>query len=70
MTRLSIFEKYCLRTSLISIDMLSSSQDYEEVIYEIDLKKKEKYEKLLSDLTSSSNIISVNLLVGESNVNV
>ncbi len=66
----SIFEKYCIRTSLISIDRLSSSQDYEEVIYEIDLKKKEKYEKLLSDLTSSSNINSVNLLVGESNVNV
>lgn len=66
----SIFEKYCFRTSLISIDRLSSSQDYEEVIYEIDLKKKEKYEKLLSDLTSSSNINSVNLLVGESNVNV
>jgi uncharacterized membrane protein YhiD involved in acid resistance len=65
----SIFEKYCSRTSLISIDRLSSSQDHEDVIYEIDLKKKEKYEKLLSDLTSYSNINSVNLLVGESNVN-
>ena len=66
----SIFEKYCIRISLVSIDRLSDVQDFEEVIYEIDLKKKEKYEKLLSDLTSSSNINSVNLLVGESNVNV
>jgi uncharacterized membrane protein YhiD involved in acid resistance len=66
----SIFEKYCVRISLVSIDRLSGVQDFEEVIYEIDLKKKEKYEKLLSDLTSSSNINSVNLLVGESNVNV
>jgi hypothetical protein len=55
---------------LVSIDRLSGVQDFEEVIYEIDLKKKKKYEKLLSDLTSCSNINSVNLLVGESNVNV
>jgi len=67
---LKIFEKFCMRTSIVSIDRHSENNTIEDVIYEVDLKKKSTYETLLSSLSSFENILSVTLLVGENNINV
>ena len=64
-----ILEKYANRCSIISVNQFPLNQD-EEVIYEIDLRYKQRYNDLLSELSRSGYVSYINLLVGESNVSV
>ena len=66
----SIFDKYSSRCAIISIDQFSSDNKVEEIIYEIDLKRKFNYDDVISELNDSEHVHSINLLVGESSISV
>ena len=63
-----ILSKSCSRCSLVSIDSIDSERD--ESIYEIKLDKAQEYEDVVEKLNKTSEILSIQLLVGESRVNV
>jgi hypothetical protein len=59
----------CKRYSVVSVSR-PNGDDIEDVIYEVELKRGIAYRDLLERLTSAVRPLSVNLLVGEGNVNV
>jgi hypothetical protein len=63
-----ILSKSCSRCSLVSIDSIDSERD--ESIYEIKLGKGQEYEDVVEKLNKTTEILSIQLLVGESRVNV
>ncbi len=58
----------CKRFSVVSITR-SQGEDLEDVIYEVELKRGVAYKDLLERLTKAIHPESVNVLVGEGNVN-
>jgi hypothetical protein len=58
----------CKRFSVVSITR-SNGNDVEDVIYEVELKRGVAYKDLLERLTKAIQPESVNVLVGEGNVN-
>ena len=58
----------CKRFSIVSITR-SNGDDVEDVIYEVELKRGVAYKDLLERLTKAIQPESVNVLVGEGNVN-
>ncbi|MHC4983732.1 MAG: DUF4956 domain-containing protein [Planctomycetota bacterium] len=58
----------CKRYSIVSISR-SNGDDVEDVIYEVELKRGVAYKDLLERLTKAIQPESVNVLVGEGNVN-
>ena len=65
-----VCREMCKRYSVIAIDRNANMDDVIEVMYEIILKKRASYNEFMKRLTDISTDISVNLLVGEGNVNV
>lgn len=63
-------ENRCRVVSVISIDRSAADTDKQEVVFELELKRGETPEAMMSDIAEISNEISVNLLVGESSVSV
>lgn len=59
----------CRRFSVVSISR-TNGDEVEDVIYEVELKKGVTYKDLVARLSESVHPLSVNLLVGEGNVNV
>jgi uncharacterized protein YidB (DUF937 family) len=59
----------CKRHSVVSISR-AEDDGVEDVIYEVELKKGVAYNDLLERLSESVHPHSVNILVGEGNVNV
>jgi hypothetical protein len=66
----SVCGKYCSNASVISIDKTGEDPELQDVVFEVEFPRKEKYDTLLGGLTKLSPHISVNVLVGESSVNV
>ena len=60
----------CSRFSIVSVSHLANGDDFEDVIYEVQLKRGFAYNDLLSRLQKSVQPLSVSLLVGEGSVNV
>ena len=55
---------------VVSIDRLAERSGADDFIYELTLRKGETLDRLLSRITAVSEEISLNVLVGEGNVNV
>lgn len=65
-----ICDEMCKRASVVSISRLSDSSEMEDVIYEVELNRGTSYSELVDRLTKSVKPLSINVLVGESGVNV
>ena len=64
-----LYRELCRRYSIVSINR-QNGDDVEDVIYEIELKRGIAYKDLIERLTKAVEPMSVNVLVGEGNVNV
>jgi hypothetical protein len=64
-----LWAEMCTRFSVVSISR-SNGDEIEDVIYEVELKKGVAYKELLDRLATVVQPFSVNVLVGEGNVNV
>jgi len=64
-----LYAETCKRYSVVSISR-ADGDDIEDVIYEVELKKGIAYNDLLERLSETVRPFSVNILVGEGNVNV
>ena len=64
-----LYGEMCKRYSVVSISR-ADDDDVEDVIYEVELKRGVAYNDLLERLSKSVQPFSVNVLVGEGNVNV
>jgi hypothetical protein len=62
--------KLCKRFSIVSVSRNDPADQIEEVIYEIELKRGVTYAKLVERLNQAVTPQSINILVGEGNVNV
>jgi hypothetical protein len=60
----------CKRASVISINRLGQGGDLEDVVYEVELKRGVKYDDLVDRLSSTADVQSINILVGESSISV
>jgi len=56
--------------AVISVDRLAGAPDFNDFIYELDLRKGTSFEEVMTKIGTLSDDISLNLLVGEGNVNV
>lgn len=56
--------------AVISVDRLANQPDFNDFIYELDLRKGATFEDVMAGVGGVSDDISLNLLVGEGNVNV
>ena len=63
------FEPFCSSVHILSIDHFSENEAIEEIVFEIELYKGQDYDALLDCLRENVEFISINLLVGESNIN-
>ena len=63
------FEIFCSTVHILSVDHFTDDKTIEEIVFEIELNKGQKYNNLLDKLRENVNFISINLLVGESNIN-
>jgi len=63
-----IFQKFCTKYFVVSMDKLANQADVEEVVYEVNLRKRKNYADLVAELSSSAPNTSVSLLVGDNNV--
>ena len=61
--------KLCKRSAIVSISRLNQTDDVEDIIYEVELKRGVHYEALVDNLAKQVNPLSINVLVGESSVN-
>lgn len=59
----------CKRAAIVSISRLSQTDDVEDVIYEVEMKRGVKYGELVDKLAKRVDPLSINVLVGESSVN-
>jgi hypothetical protein len=59
----------CKRAAIVSISRFSQSDDVEDIIYEVELKRGVKYDDLVDNLAKQVNLLSINVLVGESSIN-
>ena len=66
----NVCQPYCRSVHVLSLDYLSGDEDTEEVVYEVELKDGRDFEKFIQQIRDNINYESVNVLVGESNVNV
>ena len=64
-----LMSSMCKRASIVSVSRRNASDDLEDVIYEVELKRGVHYKELIDNLSTTVSPQSVNLLVGESNVN-
>lgn len=64
-----LYGEMCKRYSVVSISR-ADDEDVEDVIYEVELKRGVAYEDLLERVTKTLHPFSINVLVGEGNVNV
>jgi hypothetical protein len=60
----------CKRASIISINRLGQGGAMEDVVYEVELKRGVKYGELVDRLSSTADVQSINILVGESSISV
>ena len=60
----------CHQYSIISIDRFSDAEGFEDVIYEVELKRDLSYDDFVQKLSDGVKSASFSLLIGESNVNV
>ena len=60
----------CKRVSIISINRLGQGGAMEDVVYEVELKRGVKYGDLVDRLSSTADVQSINILVGESSISV
>ncbi len=65
-----LFETLGTRYAVVSIDKLAGTPDYNDFIYEFTPRRQLPYEEVVERLGAISDQITVNLLVGEGNVNV
>jgi uncharacterized membrane protein YhiD involved in acid resistance len=63
------FEAFCSSVHILSVDHFSEDKSIEEVVFEIELNKGQDYNNLIDKLRQEVDFISINLLVGESNIN-
>ena len=63
-----VCHKYCDSFFVVSLDRLAGDREVEEVVYEMELRKRHGYDDLVRALSDVSQAISVSLLVGESAV--
>lgn len=59
----------CKRAAIISISRFSQSDEVEDIIYEVELKRGVKYDDLVDNLAKLVEPLSINVLVGESSIN-
>lgn len=64
----AICEDLCHQFSIISIDRSSDADGFEDVIYEIELRRSTSYDDFVNKLTETVRSASISLLVGESDV--
>jgi len=62
-------QDYCSSVHVLSIDHFSDNEEEEEVVFEIELFRGQEYETLLDNIRDKIKFSSINLLVGESNIN-
>jgi hypothetical protein len=60
----------CQRFSVVSVNRTDPNEETEEVIYEVELKRGVTYSGLVQRLNQAVSPQSINVLVGEGNVNV
>ena len=60
----------CKRASIISRNRMGQGGDLEDVVYEVELKQGVKYHDLVDRLTSTADVQSISVLVGESSISV
>lgn len=65
-----ILGELCKRFLVVSVSRNDPADQVEEVIYEIELKSGVTYAKLVQRLNQVVAPLSINILVGEGNVNV
>ena len=59
----------CHQYSMISIDRFSDAEGFEDVIYEVELKRDLSYDDFVQKLSDGVKSASISLLIGESDVN-
>lgn len=59
----------CERFSIVSISRINGDENFEDIIYEVQLKRGFKYDDLVEKLSTSIAPLSINMLVGEGVVN-
>lgn len=64
-----LYKELCRRYSIVSVNRINGG-DTEDVVYEVELKRGISYKHLVDQLTARIKPTSVNVLVGEGNVNV
>ena len=62
-------EQMCERFSIVSISRINGDENFEDIIYEVQLKRGFKYDDLVEKLSTAVAPLSINVLVGEGIVN-
>lgn len=62
-------QDYCSSVHVLSIDHFADNEEEEEIVFEIELFRGQEYETLLDNIRDKIKFSSINLLVGESNIN-
>lgn len=65
-----IMQEHCRHHFIVSVDKFAGDPDLQDMVFEVALKRGEKYPELIEHLTRVSDRLSVSVLMGESNINV
>jgi hypothetical protein len=58
-------DRYCDSFFVVSLDRFAGDREIEEIVYEIELRKKTTYNEFVKNISMLSQNISISLLVGE-----